>query len=668
MPRFPRYILLLIFSFLGNPTSVVAAPLHRASPQMQQRGNPATPYFCKKAFPEVVISRRWITARRFETFSEFEPVLEQALARFWDELASDGALQHFIDFSAKQNGLARGQKTIRHEFIHRERATLHVTDGLQRIQSAPIGSGSGQIPDPESAEIFLALRPRLIGFDLWNFGLRIWGGKDHHYKIQATLELVGPQYDFPGTIPHAKALAVLFQTLGATDHLDFPPVGPAKMLNQDTAEEFLTYLERRKDSSHSLIFIPQPLPHLTSRNFLEVTDFFAPFTRTFLLDPSFATIESLMSQNPARRARWQRTGMGDVLKKDAISCLIPHSDNPNNWHVINSDIGCLPLVGAAVLGWSLTPAAQAQARDFLRMNVVEDFGPALKNLAELQGANKSLQTQLEDAQKKIATHMEKITELERQLKAAPPPNASPENTAHTDIKYLFEMQGLMELEIAQLSSDLSVERGQRAALNSLLLESQQRVFSLVAELRKAQGHKSEIEAAALASVRELFPLDNLEKVIRLAALLYQGRLFFLPSALASARKASKDNPVFFNSPHTLQKTLGAFAAMVQILHPHYYPPDDVRPKGNPAKNLENSTGYSYAPREDSKTHESQALMNIRLFEFEGENYWMTHHIGFREGKYPLRINFAPVGKSKLLVVGHVGDHLPYSGDGRRDSL
>lgn len=70
------------------------------------------------------------------------------------------------------------------------------------------------------------------------------------------------------------------------------------------------------------------------------------------------------------------------------------------------------------------------------------------------------------------------------------------------------------------------------------------------------------------------------------------------------------------------------------------------------------TGIDLAMTEGKQTKKDTHLMNLRQFEFDGQQFDMTPHLKYdTKPEKLLRIHFAIDNKKKRLIIGHVGPHL-----------
>lgn len=209
--------------------------------------------------------------------------------------------------------------------------------------------------------------------------------------------------------------------------------------------------------------------------------------------------------------------------------------------------------------------------------------------------------------------------------------AQAEQTLEQDPEYVR----LLEQEVEDLQARLDQER-QRAA------ELQNRAVQLEYLLQQqTQEHEWTEHLQKLP--------ETLPKMMDLVQKLFPQRLAFTERAYKSARDAA------FNRSRRLPDAWRLLWHMATTLYDLYFNSERV----NVVAEFQDRSGFGLDLTEGRMTRDNRKLMALREDTWQGRRILIEPHtkIG-TEAPNLLRIHYASLESERLLVIGHVGDHLP----------
>lgn len=158
------------------------------------------------------------------------------------------------------------------------------------------------------------------------------------------------------------------------------------------------------------------------------------------------------------------------------------------------------------------------------------------------------------------------------------------------------------------------------------------------------------ETGSLVDLPPHFPSDFLG-VVGTHSVAFKSRLLFLPEAFKSAKKAKS------RDVKTLWKMLWAMGTTLYDL----YFENKLSPVSI-GQIFKTTTGFDYAPSESQFVNRREDLKDLRFVYYNGKQVSMSAHIkhGSRDPDI-IRIHYYVDRANKLIVIGHVGDHLENGG-------
>ncbi|PKL78241.1 MAG: hypothetical protein CVV27_03625 [Candidatus Melainabacteria bacterium HGW-Melainabacteria-1] len=266
--------------------------------------------------------------------------------------------------------------------------------------------------------------------------------------------------------------------------------------------------------------------------------------------------------------------------------------------------------------WS--PASRRQAlqdtvRLLARRNWSIPSSAQIQDLDQLRGFAR---------EQELLRHKQELAEATRQAQAERPLEQDP---AYTH---------LLEQEVTELQARLDAER-QRAT------ELQNRAVQL--EYLLQDNGQNE-----LADRLQRLP-ENLTEMLELIQLLYPQRIAFTERARKSAKEAS------FNQSRRLNDAWRLLWQMANTLYDLYFNSENV----NVEAEFQDRSGFGLTLKEGRQTRANSKLMALREDEWNGRTISIEPHtkIG-TEAPNLLRVYYASLEHERLLVIGHIGDHLP----------
>lgn len=222
----------------------------------------------------------------------------------------------------------------------------------------------------------------------------------------------------------------------------------------------------------------------------------------------------------------------------------------------------------------------------------------------------------------LQRHRRELADATRQAQAQRPLEQDP------------EYKRLLEQEVSDLQAQLDAER-QRAS------ELQNRAVQLEYLLQDTGQNE-------LADWLQKLP-DNLTEMLELIQLLYPQRVAFTERAHKSAKAAA------FNQSRRLNDAWRLFWHMANTLYDLYFNSEGV----NIEAEFQDRSGFGLTLKEGSQTRANRKLMALREDEWNGRAISIEPHtkIG-TEAPHLLRVHYASLEHERLLVIGHIGDHLP----------
>lgn len=221
--------------------------------------------------------------------------------------------------------------------------------------------------------------------------------------------------------------------------------------------------------------------------------------------------------------------------------------------------------------------------------------------------------------------------------------------------------GMVYEELSQLSGELEQAQQEKESLEFSLLESEEQVQDLEKQIKQsayANSQRSDLPAD-LTKDEEIVGLlikvaadakgPTPEECLNLLAKVYPKRLIVLPSAIESARQVSS-----FTQNRRL---LDMLSRLVTEYLPAYLESGDAVARST-------FTNNEFAARESDTVVNSKQYRAYRVFDVDGHEVEMLKHlkVGVADDpKSTIRVHFEVDQKSKRLVIGHCGVHLPLPG-------
>jgi hypothetical protein len=252
-----------------------------------------------------------------------------------------------------------------------------------------------------------------------------------------------------------------------------------------------------------------------------------------------------------------------------------------------------------------------------------DLGSLREAVANRDARLATLVAALENAQRDAAASSTHIVTLEQQVRDAD------------------ERASWAELEAQERVGDLEDKLERQADLVRDLSTN----FDRIKTERTNVALSPDLRSAMCAVLREQ---PTLEQCVMLMAALFPDRLIVLPEAFRAARDSAK----FKRPMHGLK--------MLIRLATDYW--DALQAgKGGDAR-ARAIFGDNYAARESDLVESNKKARQARTFLYNGEPVLMLKHlkIGVKDSvSETLRIHFEWMAKENLVVIGHVGGHLPF---------
>jgi hypothetical protein len=190
----------------------------------------------------------------------------------------------------------------------------------------------------------------------------------------------------------------------------------------------------------------------------------------------------------------------------------------------------------------------------------------------------------------------------------------------------------IEIQAEDLERRLRRDDFERKQLETLVIDAEKKIKDL-----RQQN----------TEIRTLSKLPtSLTEVISKIQGLYQGRLLFLPEAVASAKDATFDD---------LNTAWAALWAMGDLLWELYF--NQNTNTASIQQSFINNTGFTLSLGESKMTRDNNNLIQQRIRHYQGENIEFLAHIKVDKGNKYLRIHYHIDKQNKLIVIGHCGNHL-----------
>ncbi|MDZ4055991.1 MAG: hypothetical protein U1D69_03345 [Polynucleobacter sp.] len=225
-------------------------------------------------------------------------------------------------------------------------------------------------------------------------------------------------------------------------------------------------------------------------------------------------------------------------------------------------------------------------------------------------------------EQELQRHRRELAEATRLAQAQRPLEQDPEYTR------------LLELEVADLQAQLDAERQKASELQNRAVQLEY--------LLQDNGQNG------LADSLQKLP-ENLTEMLELIQLLYPQRVAFSDRARKSAKTAA------FNQSRRLNDAWRLLWHMANTLYDLYFNSEGV----NVEAEFENRSGFGLTLKEGSQTRANRKLMALREDDWNGRAISIEPHakIG-TEAPNLLRVHYASLEHERLLVIGHIGDHMP----------
>ncbi|WP_205738522.1 hypothetical protein [Billgrantia endophytica] len=216
-------------------------------------------------------------------------------------------------------------------------------------------------------------------------------------------------------------------------------------------------------------------------------------------------------------------------------------------------------------------------------------------------------------------------------------------------------------ELSQLSGELEQAQQEKESLEFSLLENEEQVQDLEKQI-KQNAYLNSQRSDVPADFGEDEEIVNLligvaadtkgptpEECLNLLAKVYPRRLVVLPSAIESARQVSS-----FSQNRRL---LDMLSRLVTEYLPAYM-------QGGDAAARSTFTNNEFAARESDTVVNNKQYLAYRVFDVDGREVEMLKHlkVGVADDpKSTIRVHFEVDQKSKRVIIGHCGTHLPLPG-------
>lgn len=232
------------------------------------------------------------------------------------------------------------------------------------------------------------------------------------------------------------------------------------------------------------------------------------------------------------------------------------------------------------------------------------------------------QLRMHAREQELQSHRRELAEATGLARAQRPLEQDPEYTR------------LLEQEVADLQARLDGERQRASDLENRAVQLEY--------LLQDNGQNE------LADRLQKLP-ENLTEMLELIQLLYPQRLTFTERARKSARTAA------FNGSRRLNDAWRLLWHMANTLYDLYFNSEGV----NVEAEFQDRSGFGLTLKEGSQTRANRKLMALREDEWNGRTISIEPHakIG-TEAPNLLRVYYASLEHERLLVIGHIGDHLP----------
>ncbi len=615
-----------------------------------EMGVPQSHYACSVEFPEHIIARDNLVTNIAP--DKFDEQVEDALRLFFAALKENEGMERLV-----KGFLGRGAPLIEleNQFAILNIELLRTPDHVEELSSLPLKSPAPLNKElPQTASIILRLRPDITSLSILNFSFTL---KPARGRIEAAykLEVAGPGQKIPGPLGLQKPLSVLFNALGISERANLIPYGHATILNRETLPDFMQLIKHRSQLKGPILLVPHSMPELSARTLEKVENYFLPNGRIWILDkefPSFAHVFDI----PEVMGILISEGIWPLSERK-FSVLHPNNPQyPNGFFVINFDIHHLSIMAMRTLGWESNPESRALMNTIGALEAPAEATEHNKALAKLETKARESSQELEKAREALKREKDAVIELNDSLRKYEEKFASLQDsqTANILMKDLIAKSDLFD----EMALSLEAEAGR----SGLLEREMEGVKAEQERTRKELAvHRAQLEALTKKVGEQSSPFNveamieekilvSLDQVVRLATIMFKGKLAIPEQARRSARESMRENPAVYADPVNLKKAWKAFKVLGEIVHPYYFAKNTAS-SGSLKEQVENGSPLKYA------MGDTRVYRKDREFLYGEEKLELLQHIGFDVGGTAFRIYLDRSKRENVLVLGHIGTHL-----------